>query len=123
MNRNPRISLLFISLFFMGISCNRQSNSPNKRGWDLVWNDEFDNQAIDLSSWTFDIGTGAPAFVTSKYMRATKMTGQMSRFYGLPIRSSNTCVSNTPDNQATWESSNSLSAAITSVANMVYQST
>lgn len=62
MNRNPRISLLFLSLFLMGISCNRQSNSPNKRGWDLVWNDEFDNQAIDLSSWTFDIGTGAPAF-------------------------------------------------------------
>ena len=64
--------------------------------------------------------TGAPAFGTPDYMRTTQMTGQMARFYGLPLRASNTCVSNAPDNQATWESSHSLFAAITSGANMVY---
>ncbi len=27
-----------------------------------MWQDEFDNAKIDLSQWTFDIGTGAPSF-------------------------------------------------------------
>ena len=67
-----------------------------------------------------DMKTGAPAFGTPDYMRTTQMTGQMARYYGLPLRSSNTCVSNAPDNQATWESSHSLFAAITSGTNMVY---
>ncbi|WP_075996335.1 trimethylamine methyltransferase family protein [Salaquimonas pukyongi] len=67
-----------------------------------------------------DMKTGAPAFGTPDYMRTTQMTGQMARYYGLPLRSSNTCVSNAPDNQATWESSHSLFAAITSGSNMVY---
>jgi trimethylamine---corrinoid protein Co-methyltransferase len=67
-----------------------------------------------------DMKTGAPAFGTPDYMRTTQMTGQMARFYGLPLRASNTCVSNAPDNQATWESSNSLFAAITAGVNMVY---
>jgi trimethylamine--corrinoid protein Co-methyltransferase len=67
-----------------------------------------------------DMKTGAPAFGTPEYMRTTQMTGQLARFYGLPLRSSNTCVSNAPDNQATWESSHSLFAAITSKTNMVY---
>jgi len=67
-----------------------------------------------------DMKTGAPAFGTPDYMRTTQMTGQMARYYGLPLRSSNTCVSNVPDNQATWESSHSLFAAMTSRTNMVY---
>ncbi|MEM8839905.1 MAG: trimethylamine methyltransferase family protein, partial [Pseudomonadota bacterium] len=67
-----------------------------------------------------DMRTGAPAFGTPDYMRTTQMTGQMARYYGLPLRASNTCVSNAPDNQATWESSHSLFAAITSGVNMVY---
>jgi len=67
-----------------------------------------------------DMKTGAPAFGTPDYMRTTQMAGQMARFYGLPLRSSNTCVSNAPDNQATWESSHSLFAAMTSGTNMVY---
>lgn len=25
-------------------------------GWELVWNDEFDSDAIDLDNWTYDIG-------------------------------------------------------------------
>lgn len=76
--------------------------------------------AIGTFSSNVDMRTGAPAFGTPEYMRATQMTGQMARFYGLPLRSSNTCVSNALDNQATWESSNSLIAAITSGTNMVY---
>ncbi len=67
-----------------------------------------------------DMKSGAPAFGTPDYMRATQITGQLARFYDLPLRASNTCVSNTPDNQATWESSHSLFAAMTSGVNMVF---
>ncbi|NND42332.1 MAG: methyltransferase, partial [Silicimonas sp.] len=35
-----------------------------------------------------DMKSGAPAFGTPEYIRATQMTGQMARFYGLPVRSS-----------------------------------
>lgn len=76
--------------------------------------------AIGTFSSNVDMKTGAPAFGTPDYMRTTQMTGQMARYYDLPLRASNTCVSNTPDNQATWESSHSLFAAITSGVNMVY---
>ncbi len=76
--------------------------------------------AIGTFSSNVDMKTGAPAFGTPDYMRTTQMTGQLARFYKLPLRASNTCVSNAPDNQATWESSHSLFAAITSKVNMVY---
>ncbi len=75
---------------------------------------------IGTFSSNVDMKTGAPAFGTPDYMRTTQMTGQMARFYKIPLRASNTCVSNAPDNQATWESSHSLFAAITSGVNMVY---
>jgi hypothetical protein len=58
--------------------------------------------------------SGAPAFGTPEYMRATQMTGQMARFYGLPLRSSGTCAANVPDGQAMWETANSLWAAVQS---------
>ena len=64
--------------------------------------------------------SGAPAFGTPEYMRATQMTGQMARFYGLPLRSSGACAANVPDGQAMWETSNSLWAAVQSGTNMVY---
>ena len=67
-----------------------------------------------------DMRSGAPAFGTPEYMRATQMTGQMARFYGLPLRSSGVCTANVPDGQAMWESSNSLWAAVQSGSNMVY---
>lgn len=67
-----------------------------------------------------DMKTGAPAFGTPDYVRATQITGQMARYYGLPLRSSNACAANTPDNQATWESMMSLWAVVTSGTNMVY---
>ncbi len=67
-----------------------------------------------------DMKSGAPAFGTPEYMRATQMTGQMARFYGLPMRSSGVCAANVPDGQAMWETSNSLWAAVQSGTNVVY---
>ena len=67
-----------------------------------------------------DMKSGAPAFGTPEYIRATQMTGQMARYYGLPLRSSGVCAANVPDGQAMWETSNSLWAAMQSGTNMVY---
>lgn len=67
-----------------------------------------------------DMKSGAPAFGTPEYMRATQMTGQMARFYGLPMRASGVCAANVPDGQAMWETSNSLWAAVQSGTNIVY---
>ena len=64
--------------------------------------------------------SGAPAFGTPEYVRATQMTGQMARFYGLPLRASNACAANAPDAQAMWESMNSLWSAVQAGVNLVY---
>ncbi len=76
--------------------------------------------ALGTFTSNVDMRTGAPAFGTPEYMRATQMTGQMARFYGLPLRSSGTCTANAPDAQAMWETCNSLWAAVQSGTNMVY---
>ena len=49
-----------------------------------------------------------------------QITGQLARFYGLPLRSSGVCTANIPDGQSMWETSNSLWAAVQSGTNMVY---
>ena len=67
-----------------------------------------------------DMKSGAPAFGTPEYMRATQMSGQMARYYGIPLRASNACAANAPDGQAMWESANSMWAAVQSGVNMVY---
>ncbi len=67
-----------------------------------------------------DMKSGAPAFGTPEYMRATQMTGQLARFYGLPMRASGVCAANVPDSQSMWETSNSLWSAVQSRTNMVY---
>ena len=67
-----------------------------------------------------DMKTGAPAFGTPDYMRATQVTGQMARFYNIPMRSSNANAANCPDAQAAWESIFSLWAAISSGTHVVY---
>ncbi|MXQ06382.1 methyltransferase [Alphaproteobacteria bacterium GH1-50] len=67
-----------------------------------------------------DMKSGAPAFGTPEYIRATQMTGQMARFYGLPLRASGVCAANVPDGQAMWETSNSLWSAMQSGTNIVY---
>ncbi|WP_322866483.1 trimethylamine methyltransferase family protein [Aquicoccus sp. G2-2] len=76
--------------------------------------------AIGTFTSNVDMKSGAPAFGTPEYMRATQMTGQMARFYKLPMRSSGVCAANVPDGQAMWETMNSLWAALQSGTNMVY---
>ena len=76
--------------------------------------------AIGTFTSNVDMKSGAPAFGTPEYMRATQMTGQLARFYGLPMRSSGVCAANVPDGQAMWETEHSLWAAIQSGSNMVY---
>lgn len=78
--------------------------------------------AIGTFTSNVDMKSGAPAFGTPEYMRATQMTGQLARFYGLPMRSSGVCAANVPDGQAMWETEHSLWAAIQSGTNMVYHS-
>ncbi|MDH3532102.1 MAG: trimethylamine methyltransferase family protein, partial [Gammaproteobacteria bacterium] len=67
-----------------------------------------------------DMSSGAPAFGTPEYLRATQMSGQMARFYGLPLRASNACAANCPDAQAAWESAFSLWACVSAGVNVVY---
>ena len=76
--------------------------------------------AIGTFTSNVDMKSGAPAFGTPEYMRATQMTGQLARFYKLPMRASGVCAANVPDGQAVWETSNSLWSAVQSGANMVY---
>jgi trimethylamine---corrinoid protein Co-methyltransferase len=76
--------------------------------------------AIGAFTSNVDMRSGAPAFGTPEYMRATQMTGQMARFYRLPLRASNACAANVPDAQAMWESMNSLWSAVQSGVNLVY---
>jgi trimethylamine--corrinoid protein Co-methyltransferase len=76
--------------------------------------------AIGTFTSNVDMKSGAPAFGTPEYMRATQMTGQMARFYGLPMRSSGVCAANVPDGQAMWETSNSLWAAVQAGTHVVY---
>ncbi len=76
--------------------------------------------AIGTFTSNVDMKSGAPAFGTPEYMRATQMTGQMARFYGLPMRASGVCAANVPDGQAMWETSNSLWSGVQAGANMIY---
>jgi trimethylamine---corrinoid protein Co-methyltransferase len=76
--------------------------------------------AIGTFTSNVDMRSGAPAFGTPEYMRATQMTGQLARRYGLPLRSSGVCTANIPDAQAMWETCNSLWAAVQSGSNLVY---
>jgi trimethylamine--corrinoid protein Co-methyltransferase len=76
--------------------------------------------AIGTFTSNVDMKSGAPAFGTAEYMRATQMTGQLARRYGLPMRASGVCAANVPDGQAMWETSNSLWSAVQSGAHMIY---
>ncbi|MEL6235250.1 MAG: trimethylamine methyltransferase family protein [Pseudomonadota bacterium] len=67
-----------------------------------------------------DMKSGAPAFGTPEYMRATQMSGQMARHYNLPLRATNACAANAPDAQAAWESAFSLWGCMSAGVNMVY---
>ncbi|MBX2853970.1 MAG: trimethylamine methyltransferase family protein [Rhodobacteraceae bacterium] len=67
-----------------------------------------------------DMKSGAPAFGTPEYMRAMQMSGQMARYYGLPLRASNTNAATALDMQSAWESVFSLWGVISAGANIVY---
>ncbi len=66
-----------------------------------------------------DMKTGAPAFGTPEYARATMIGGQLARLNGVPYRSSNANASTSVDAQAAWESQFSLWSAVMSHANIV----
>ena len=67
-----------------------------------------------------DMKSGAPAFGTPEYIRAMQISGQMARYYNLPLRTSNANAANAPDAQAIWESSFSLQACQQGWSNMIY---
>jgi trimethylamine--corrinoid protein Co-methyltransferase len=66
-----------------------------------------------------DMRSGAPAFGTPEYVRATLASGQLARRYGLPLRTSNANAANTVDAQAAYESMMSLWAATLAHTNLV----
>jgi trimethylamine--corrinoid protein Co-methyltransferase len=66
-----------------------------------------------------DMKTGAPAFGTPEYARATLAGGQLARRYNLPYRSSNANAANVPDAQAAWESMMSLWSAVMGHATLI----
>ncbi len=66
-----------------------------------------------------DMRTGSPAFGTPEYVKATLISGQLARRYGVPLRSSNANASNAPDAQAAYESQMSLWACLLGGVNYV----
>jgi len=66
-----------------------------------------------------DMKSGAPAFGTPEYARATLAGGQLARRYNLPYRSSNANAANVPDAQAAYESLMSLWSAVMGHATLI----
>ena len=67
-----------------------------------------------------DMKSGAPAFGTPEYVKATLAGGQLARRYRVPYRSSNVNASNAPDAQAVYESQMSIWASVFGHAHMVH---
>ena len=67
-----------------------------------------------------DMKTGAPAFGTPEYVKASLAGGQLARRYRLPYRSSNANASNAVDAQAAYESEMSIWGAVMGHANLVH---
>ncbi len=67
-----------------------------------------------------DMKSGAPAFGTPEFMKATLLGGQLARRYGLPYRASNVNAANALDAQAAYESVFSLWAAVQGGANLLF---
>jgi trimethylamine--corrinoid protein Co-methyltransferase len=66
-----------------------------------------------------DMKSGAPAFGTPEYMKATIIGGQLARRYRLPYRTSSTNAANSVDAQAAYETVFSLWAAIMGGGNVI----
>ena len=67
-----------------------------------------------------DMKSGAPAFGTPEYVKATIAGGQLARRYNLPYRSSNVNAANSVDAQAAYESMMSLWACVMGGANLIW---
>lgn len=66
-----------------------------------------------------DMKTGSPAFGTPEFVKAAFGAGQLARHIGLPWRGSAGTASNTPDQQAVWETLFSLWGSLLGGANML----
>ncbi len=66
-----------------------------------------------------DMRTGAPAFGTPEYAKAALATGQLTRRYRIPYRSSNVNASNVVDAQSTYESAMSLWGCVMGGVNLL----
>jgi trimethylamine--corrinoid protein Co-methyltransferase len=66
-----------------------------------------------------DMKSGAPAFGTPEYLKATLVGGQLARRYAIPYRSSNSCAANALDAQAAYESVFSLWSVVMGGASFV----
>jgi trimethylamine--corrinoid protein Co-methyltransferase len=69
-----------------------------------------------------DMKTGAPAFGTPEYAKATIASGQLARRYRLPYRASNANASNAPDAQSVYESEMSIWPCVLAHTNIVKHS-
>ena len=67
-----------------------------------------------------DMKSGAPAFGTPEYAKATIAGGQLARRYNVPYRSSSVNSSNAPDAQAAYESQMALWSAVLGHAHMIH---
>lgn len=66
-----------------------------------------------------DMRTGAPGYGLADMQRCTIIGGQLARFYGIPMRSSNFSAANIPDFASGYESANASFAAVTSGAHLL----
>ena len=66
-----------------------------------------------------DMKSGAPAFGTPEYAKATLASGQLARRYNLPYRASNATASSAPDAQSVYEAEMSIWPCILSHCNVV----
>ncbi|NOD93775.1 methyltransferase [Ruegeria sp. HKCCD4884] len=67
-----------------------------------------------------DMRSGAPAFGTPENTKANMISGQLTRRYGIPYRTSNANASNVVDLQAAYETMMATWGAVLGGANLVY---
>ncbi len=67
-----------------------------------------------------DMRSGAPAFGTPEYTKGAMATGQLTRRYGFPYRSSNVNASNAVDAQAAYESQMAIWGSLLGGVNLLH---
>ena len=66
-----------------------------------------------------DMKSGAPAFGTPEFMKANIITGQLTRYYNIPYRTSVVNATNIPDAQAAYETVFSLWSVVNGRGNLI----